>query len=1445
MKVTVTYRHPTTKRIRTLKNVEYLGSAHAKAIRLDGKNRTINYPLPDGFRLTYNKSGNPVIRKEKPVDRRTAEGRAFMELASAVRAFDSPEKRYKGGYFTAKCYLYVPVPDTQQRRRAEWVEFPLNPRGEEITGTYQIRTEEQSLTLPMSVYGNFVKLSHYEKMFKFRNAYVFNLFASTLTSDVGLKVLRNTVAVSEWNIFELIALKGEFYNNELIKNIRAVTASNESLMVVYMEDIKRNQKLQKLIPSFFGSGYDVSAGRDNPLMNSPLIEYEIQRSDTMAGLIKVPEPGPDNACFFTFIWENLQADNKYQNRHKELYEEIKADPFRWMWNVCFPDKPYTGVFHEITAREVLPLFDILGKELKIFDATSHLWCHYKPPVRQESNREVLCMILHNNHVYPCNRSHKLAHYTESNKYDVVTGEVLPKWFDGTINETKKSVPFPLVRTPIMNDDEDGKKKNKKDIKTKLELVPHIMEYQVTVEAESGDTRFDAPPFYLDTLNVPDEIAKIVSQPEPSKAYTHYQFYTMNTMQSIYRLFIIKGAYTCGTVANSCQKWAGLNITNWVRNGVRLHIQIRPVPTLLRTVMDGWDKKEGENLLRNYFIADKTVKSAILSPNVVSQYSSHIRSWYMYYKRGGRAGHFISEDEFERLDNTRRLLGLDVAKFYTFILCSFKKLQVLSMFDNPTPYDGHEIEDYNTYEVRNIGETYTYRECALCLGLNLKRQPKDTYEILTYVRPSRLSDNHIPAIIQDLWSSDLDGDLKKIISNSMSGTLGMDHGNSHYSRAFFDQREAEHYMGFMNKNGTEYIKYDMNISARNIETRHSERSSTVWTLIQNDRSDFHSGFLPIYHMLIDTADSFMYALRKEIESFGLRVIGRHCDNLYLDIDYDDTEAVKEVCFGKLAYKMCYVEEDEDSRLGYHFVSNEYKSFGKLKPEEKRIGNKYNHFNVIACEPFEHPEVRTVRIVLTCDEWNEAEMFGIVDAHPFIFISADFAGSGKTCLSTNYIKHKGCKALVLTYQNDKVADLRKDFNGYENVTVSTIDSFFPYKREAVVKAYEELKKYDIVMVDEIDMTPIPTMTKLMRAVEQGLIKQMIVTGDVQQLEAINNYINNIKSQEVYYDNIKTLYFPTELRLREIKRARCHKHQVHYDLPTIRDCPDCLHERTTARRIYKSILEAPTDEIARQIVLDTFKHVESIHDVENENLITYLVDTRSVLNDFCHQRVLKEKGLPSNTNHYEGQKLVCSNRQDFKDGTIHRNYVVTFMGYQDEEEKTAIIHEPFEDKEYYPKSSSFCGHYRLSHAVTCHSKQGASIRGNTYIFDAKTSFAVKRWLYVAVSRNTNIWNNYIYTGKDISEARDEQTKRIIDRMIDSHRRADEKAGRSYLEEDYITSDFILDLLKKTRFCVWCQGDVTRKSFSIDRMDSELAHVKCTTQLLCSSKCNSAKGKNFEAVS
>lgn len=1403
MRVTITYRNAQTKRERTIKDVKYMGAAHAKAITqaIPG---TINYPVPTGFRLKTNQAGNPILR---PVDKRGKKGKYEQSIVNAQKA---AKEEYKKLEFSAFCHIYKEVPAERNHRIANVVAYK--------NSNFQIainKDEPGTFTAKMSKFEDFQDLSpHTNNTFNGRPAWTFSVDPDWGEPHPGADV------GPIWNLLQFLKEYGLGPETiALAATIKKLVSSDGVLCVVYKSELKKWQKPDPLESGFISSAFDAQAGRDQPMLNTPLIEYKIRPSDTLPGLFPPMVDVPKNACIFTLIWAELQNDTKFQERYKELYAEIKADPYRWMWNLCFPNQPYTGKFDKMTLRQAFPVFDAIGKEVKIFDVCTQLWGYYRPPHVKQSYRQVICMLYHNEHVYLCNRSHKTAHFTDSNKYDVETGVVLDRVInkDDDAPDIHKTVSFPL-RVP---------KKPEED------------------EATEGP-RIPAPPMYLSVPNIGNEIARIVSRPKKGEEYTDYEFFVADSIRDLYEQIYTASTYEAGVMTTNQKIWGGLNMNNWVRGKITLNIKIRPVPVELREPMFALEQSKGvpaaNALLNEYIEADRRVKMNILSPNILSQYSKSTLAVYTKYKRGGRSGVMVSEEEFEQLDRAKQFLGLDVAKHYPHILCSYQQLQVLSFFDDFLPYDGHPVEEYNTYEVHFLEDSYTFQEYSLCLGIKLLQFPDIQYEILSYIRPSRLTPNHIPTVLQDLWASTLNPILKKIISNSMSGTLGMDHSKQFYSRMYHDKKEAAHQMGFMKKS-TSAIRHIFKVPEANMLTDQVEETHT-WTLINNDRSDYHSGFLPQYHGCIDGSLAFMFLLQKEIESVGLRPIKRHCDNIFVDVDYDDKEAVMEVCM-KMADRLCFVEEDPTSHLGISFITNKYEMFGRLKPDPKQIGDTYNPLVKIPNMPFVHPELPP-RQILTTNEWDEEAMFDILDANPFIRLAADDAGSGKTCLGVNYFikRHPDSKVLVLSYQNDKVAALRNDFKSHptpDNVTVSTIDSYFTFLQEGQAAAYARLEQYDHVMVDEFDMTPVPTLTKMMRAVEQGRIKRMIITGDVHQLDAINNYVNNIDSQEDYYNRIKDKYFPVELRLKEIKRARCAAHQVVYDLPTIRDCPDCKKTRETARHIYHSIRDARSDEAAREFVLKTFKHVNFLSEVPNENLISYHTDnTRDVLNEFCHQRVLTERGLDPAIGWYPGQKLVCSTRHGLKDGTIQRNYVVTFVRMEGD---NAVIYEPFEDIEYTFKASTLGTHYRNSHAVTCHSKQGASIKGDTYLFDIFSPCVTKKWLYVAISRNTNIWNNYIYTGNKIKAMRMEHIEAKIQHQIDGHRRADVKAGRPFKEEDYITVADVKRMIYRTRFCPWCQGDVNFKHFSIDRVDSEPAHVRGNCQMLCSAKCNSAKRKNFDA--
>lgn len=82
------------------------------------------------------------------------------------------------------------------------------------------------------------------------------------------------------------------------------------------------------------------------------------------------------------------------------------------------------------------------------------------------------------------------------------------------------------------------------------------------------------------------------------------------------------------------------------------------------------------------------------------------------------------------------------------------------------------------------------------------------------------------------------------------------------------------------------------------------------------------------------------------------------------------------------------------------------------------------------------------------------------------------------------------------------------------------------------------------------------------------------------------------------------------------------------------------------------------------------------------------------------------------------------------------------------------------------------------------------------------------------------------------------IIKHKIQGNKNSDDKYGRSYSEDEYITSDWVKDrLIKCTNNCELCGKGLKltgyefrdHDQFSIDRIDNKIAHIQSNCQITC----------------
>lgn len=131
----------------------------------------------------------------------------------------------------------------------------------------------------------------------------------------------------------------------------------------------------------------------------------------------------------------------------------------------------------------------------------------------------------------------------------------------------------------------------------------------------------------------------------------------------------------------------------------------------------------------------------------------------------------------------------------------------------------------------------------------------------------------------------------------------------------------------------------------------------------------------------------------------------------------------------------------------------------------------------------------------------------------------------------------------------------------------------------------------------------------------------------------------------------------------------------------------------------------------------------------------------------------------------------------------------------------------------------------------------------YKEKLRVASRKWYHANKEKRIPVIKKYIVEHKEKIKAWQKSgVKTIIKSKINAHRHSDEKYKRQYNEDDYITLDFIMDLIEKSqKKCTICDIDLKytqydthdRAQFSIDRLDNAKAHTKDNVRIICAG-CN-----------
>ena len=118
-----------------------------------------------------------------------------------------------------------------------------------------------------------------------------------------------------------------------------------------------------------------------------------------------------------------------------------------------------------------------------------------------------------------------------------------------------------------------------------------------------------------------------------------------------------------------------------------------------------------------------------------------------------------------------------------------------------------------------------------------------------------------------------------------------------------------------------------------------------------------------------------------------------------------------------------------------------------------------------------------------------------------------------------------------------------------------------------------------------------------------------------------------------------------------------------------------------------------------------------------------------------------------------------------------------------------------------STIRSHFIFSYCGTAHSQQGASIDSTITIFDYKHFFITAEWIWVAITRATQLDNVYFYNYTFDKEFNRNLIQSYFGRKVKGYASQDREAKREIDKNNYVNVEWLMEAANKR--CRSCHCD------------------------------------------
>ena len=573
-----------------------------------------------------------------------------------------------------------------------------------------------------------------------------------------------------------------------------------------------------------------------------------------------------------------------------------------------------------------------------------------------------------------------------------------------------------------------------------------------------------------------------------------------------------------------------------------------------------------------------------------------------------------------------------------------------------------------------------------------------------------------------------------------------------------------------------------------EARETE-GTKYYVLSVSEKKTLINGFMYIKELLLQYHNSKMYEAYKTLSDNNIKVYSVKTD--CLTIHEDDVDKV-------YGYSFCRVWREGLLKFGT--------DIGTWRLEEKKTitlpTQLYTYkFNEVP----EIPKISNVKVEVE-DEWDNKTICEKIMLRNPVIIRGKFPGTGKSYIGEYF--QKICKNVLFVVPANRLLQEKE-------VEATTYNKFFSIAVHEDVG--EKLPAFDyspfnVVVLDEVYMSILYVLDKVRRFIKENPDIIVIGTGDVKQLQGVE-VMTNCQNPAVYIDNCVDIVFKYNIFLEVCKRVGA------------KDSEEGDRNREIINNMYNDFWE---NKLPIQGIIP--KYFETTDDImASEHNIAYTnIRCRNLANEIRNRLNKKDK--------YEVGEILIA-RKWIKQPKVNVNlrYKITNIELDELGAQITLQNIANDEDKFMLFEASIDNNFIYSYCATCHSSQGASVKGSITIHEYNLPIASREWVWTSVSRCVDFWQVF-YSNPTFDKQMDKNMiMRYFKNKVEGYRAQDKRSHREIDESKYIDAAWCLRQMRgkcqkcNTPFNFEVKQGKLCSNFSCQRLDNSIVHHTDNSTSFC----------------